>query len=193
MWLIRLTPTQALSEEGELRLRVLAKLGAFVHRSDDVCLAQDLVRDGLPRSNSGSEGDASIGNFGRVGHFTHVTHSPLGWRHMQTVHVVDELLFVHVPLICQASTYSATHAAGRWQGCAFLGRQAGSLLTPAFWLRGLLADAVPLQRSFTPVQGRVPAACRAAVLPRVSTATFPSVLGCTPGSRQRLLALHHDP
>ena len=61
--------SQALSDEGELRLRVLAKLDAFVHRSDDVCLAQELVRDELPRSMSDSEGDASIGNCGGFGHF----------------------------------------------------------------------------------------------------------------------------
>ena len=45
--------------------------------------------------------------------------------------------------------------------------------------------------SFTPIRGRVPAACRAAMLPRVSAVTIPRP-GCTPGGRQRLLALHLD-
>ena len=46
--------------------------------------------------------------------------------------------------------------------------------------------------SLTPIQGRVPTACRAAVLLRVSAAANPGVW-CTPGGRRRLLALHHDP
>ena len=33
--------SQTLSEQGELRLRVLAELDAFMHRSSDVCLAQE--------------------------------------------------------------------------------------------------------------------------------------------------------
>ena len=50
--------SQTLSEQGELRLRVLAELDALVHRLYDICLAPELVRDELPRSNSDSECDA---------------------------------------------------------------------------------------------------------------------------------------
>ena len=49
-----------------------------MHRSDDVCLAQELVRDELPRSNSDSNCDATVGNCGGFGHAPHVTNSPLG-------------------------------------------------------------------------------------------------------------------
>ena len=48
--------------EGELCLRVPAKLDAFVHGSDDIHLAQELVRDELPRPDSNSECDAIVGN-----------------------------------------------------------------------------------------------------------------------------------
>ena len=44
------TDPQTFSKEGELCLWVLAELDAFVHCSDDICLAQELVRDELPRS-----------------------------------------------------------------------------------------------------------------------------------------------
>ena len=53
---------QTFSKEGELCLRVLAELDAFVYCSDDIPLAQELVRDELSRSDSGSESDASGGN-----------------------------------------------------------------------------------------------------------------------------------
>ena len=53
--------SQTLSEEGELRLRVLAELDAFVHCSDDICLAQELVRDEVQRPNSDSECDGTGG------------------------------------------------------------------------------------------------------------------------------------
>ena len=42
--------SQTCSEQGELRLRVLAELNAFAHRSDDFRLAQELVGDELPRT-----------------------------------------------------------------------------------------------------------------------------------------------
>ena len=51
--------SQTFSEEGELCLRVLAQLDAFVHGSDDIRL---LVRDELPRPNSNSECAATVGN-----------------------------------------------------------------------------------------------------------------------------------
>ena len=94
--MIRLTPK--LSEVGELHLRVLAELDAFVRRSGDVCLARELVRDELPGSNSDSEGDASVANCGGFGHFPHVPNSPLRWRCIQIVHDVDDFCFQWVPL-----------------------------------------------------------------------------------------------
>ena len=57
MWLIRLTPNFL---EGELCLWILAELNALVHCADDICLAQELVRDELPRPNSDSERDAAV-------------------------------------------------------------------------------------------------------------------------------------
>ena len=40
--------SHTLSEEGQFRLRVLAELDALMHCSDDIHLAQELVRDELP-------------------------------------------------------------------------------------------------------------------------------------------------
>ena len=76
---------QTFSKQGELRLRVLAELDALVHCADDDCLAQDLVRDELPRSNRDSECDATIGNCRGFGHAPHVADSPLGWRCIQII------------------------------------------------------------------------------------------------------------
>ena len=53
--------SQTFSKEGELCLRVLAELDAFVHCSDDI-RPQELVHDELPRTNSNSECDATVGN-----------------------------------------------------------------------------------------------------------------------------------
>ena len=53
--------------------------------------------------------------------------------------------------------------AGREPWCAFLGRQAGSWLIPAVWLRGLPSCAVVLHHR---------PACSAAVRIRVSAATM---------------------
>ena len=54
--------SQTLSEKDELCLRVQAELDAFVHRSDDIRLARELVRDEPPRSNSNSKCDATFLN-----------------------------------------------------------------------------------------------------------------------------------
>ena len=43
-----------LSEQSKFPLWVLAELDALMHRSGDVCLAQELVSDGLPRFHSES-------------------------------------------------------------------------------------------------------------------------------------------
>ena len=72
--------SHTLSEEGKLRLRVLGELDAFVHYSDDICLAQEQVRDELPDSGGDSECDASSGNCGDFDYVLHVADSPLGWR-----------------------------------------------------------------------------------------------------------------
>ena len=45
--------TANLAKEGERRLRILAGLNALVHRADDICLAQELLRDVLSRSDRG--------------------------------------------------------------------------------------------------------------------------------------------
>ena len=60
--------SQTLSEQDELRLRVLAELDTFMHCSNDVLLTQELVRDELPRFNSDSECDASSGDYRGFGH-----------------------------------------------------------------------------------------------------------------------------
>ena len=89
------TDTQTLSEEGKFRLRILAELDAFVHCSEDVCFAQELVRDVLWRFNSDSECDASSGNGGDFGHVLHVTDPPpLKRRCIQVVHAVDDFYFL---------------------------------------------------------------------------------------------------
>ena len=44
--------SQTFLKEGEFCLWVLAELDAFVHCSDDIRLARELVRDELPRPNS---------------------------------------------------------------------------------------------------------------------------------------------
>ena len=49
----------------------------FVHCSDDICLAQKLVREELPRPNSDSERDATEGNCRGFGQAAHVADSPL--------------------------------------------------------------------------------------------------------------------
>ena len=52
--------SQTFSKECELCLWVLAELDAFVRCADDICLAQELIRDGLLRPNSDSECDATV-------------------------------------------------------------------------------------------------------------------------------------
>ena len=42
--------SQTLSEEGKFRLRVLAELNTFVHRTDGVCRGQELIHDALSGS-----------------------------------------------------------------------------------------------------------------------------------------------
>ena len=82
--------SHALSEEGEFRLRVLAELDAFVHCSNDVCFAQELVRELRSRSDRDSECDAPSGNCGDSGHVLHVRNPPLKRRCIQVVHVTDD-------------------------------------------------------------------------------------------------------
>ena len=72
------TDPQTLSEEGELHLRVVAELNALVRCADDICLAQELVRDKLPRPNSDSERDAAVGGCRGSGQAPHVANSPGG-------------------------------------------------------------------------------------------------------------------
>ena len=88
MWLIRL----------ELRLRVLAELDAFVHCSDDFCLAQELTvmncRDPTA-TPSAMPPSVTAEGFGQA---PHVADSPLGWRCIQIIHVVNDFCFQWVPL-----------------------------------------------------------------------------------------------
>ena len=51
--------SQTFPKEGELCLRILAKVDALVHGTGDVCPAQELVCDELPRPNRDSERDAA--------------------------------------------------------------------------------------------------------------------------------------
>ena len=67
---------------------------AFVHCSNDVCLAQERVRDVLSRSDSDSKCDASSGHSGNVGHFLHVVDFPLKRRCNRVVRVVDDFCFL---------------------------------------------------------------------------------------------------
>ena len=82
---------ETLPEEGKFRLWVLAKLDAFVHGSDDVCLAQELVRDELPRPDSNSEcGAAGCGGFGQA---PNVANFPLRRCCVQVGHEVEDFRF----------------------------------------------------------------------------------------------------
>ena len=51
--------SQTLPKEGEFCLRILAKLDALAHCTDDFCLAQELVRDEQKRPNN-SKRDAAV-------------------------------------------------------------------------------------------------------------------------------------
>ena len=72
--------SQTLSGDGKFRLRVLAQLDAFVHCSNDVCFAQELVRVVLSMCDSASECHASSSNCGNFGHTLHVVDPPLKRR-----------------------------------------------------------------------------------------------------------------
>ena len=87
------TDRRTLSEEGKFRLGVLAELNVLVRCADDICLAQELVRDELPRPSSNSERDAAVVDGKGFGQAPHVANSPLGWRCVQIAHVVDDFCF----------------------------------------------------------------------------------------------------
>ena len=69
--------SQTLPKKDELCLRILAKLDALVHCTDDVCLAQDLVRDELPRPDSNTERDATVNDCRGFGQAPDVANFPL--------------------------------------------------------------------------------------------------------------------
>ena len=89
--------SQTLSK-GKFRLWVPTQLDTFVHSSNDVCLAQELVRDVLPRSDCDSERDASSGYCGDFGHVLHVVSLPLRRCCTQLVNGVKDLRFLQVSL-----------------------------------------------------------------------------------------------
>ena len=74
-----------------------------MHCADDICLAQELVRDKLPRPNSDSERDAAVGDCRGFGQAPHVANYPLGWRCIQIFHVVDDFCFQRVSLSSESS------------------------------------------------------------------------------------------
>ena len=90
--------SQTFSKEGELCLRILAKLDALVHCTDDFCLAQELVRHDLPKPNSSSERDAAVSDCRGFGQALDVANFPLKRCCVQVVHVVDDFCFQWVPL-----------------------------------------------------------------------------------------------
>ena len=81
---------QTFSKEGDLCLRILAELDALVHCANDICLAQKLVRDELPRPDSNSECDATSGNYGGFGQAPGVANFPLMSCCIHVVHVADD-------------------------------------------------------------------------------------------------------
>ena len=93
--------SQTLSE-GELCLRILAELNALVHCADNIFLAEELVRDKLPRPNSDSERDAAVVTAEYLAMLRTSPILPLGWRCIQIVHVVDDFCFKRV-LLCSDS------------------------------------------------------------------------------------------
>ena len=126
---------QTLQKEGELSLRILAKLDALVRCADDICLAQELVRGELPTPDSNSGCDATV-----IAEVLAVLRtSPI--LHWGDADIVDDFCLqwvplrsdsgignievlqrgqhqdwvardvVHVPLIRQASVSSAAHVA----------------------------------------------------------------------------------
>ena len=96
--------SQTFSKEGELCLRVLAELDAFVHCADDISLAQELVRDELLGPNSDSECDATVGCCRDFGQAPRVADSTLGWRCIQIIHEEDDFCFQWVPLRSDSGT-----------------------------------------------------------------------------------------
>ena len=188
---------QTLSEEGALCLWILAELNAPMHCSDDICLAEELVRDELPRPNSDFERDATVGDCRGFSHAPHVASSPLGWRCIQVVHVVDHFRFQWIPLcndpgmICQASV-SLQRAAGHEHQWAFPAHQAGNLQIPATWPRAPLGVDVLLQSGSRQSKERcqLPAGWQCFQAPPLPPCPDS---GCTAKDRQRLLALHLGP
>ena len=158
-----------------------------MHGADDICLAQELVRDELPRPNSDSERDAAVGDCRSFGQAPEVANFPFRrfcfqWVPLRSdpgvgdVEVLQKrqhqdcvahgVTVVHVPLVRQA--HVSPQRVPRVMSTSEL-----------FWptkqeiCQFLQSGRVVRLESFTPIQGRVPAACCAAVLPRVSAATMP--------------------
>ena len=87
----------SLSEEGKFRLRVLAELDAFEHCSNDVRFAQELLRAEWSRSDSDSELLPAV-TVETLAMFCTSPTSPLGWRCIQIIHVLNDFCVQWVPL-----------------------------------------------------------------------------------------------
>ena len=85
---------QTLSEQSAFRLRVLADLDAFLHRSDDVCLAQELVRD--PTATPSVVLPSVTVKVLATLRTSPIL--PLGWRCIQITHAANDFRFQWIPL-----------------------------------------------------------------------------------------------
>ena len=178
MWLIRLTP--------RLSRRRAAELDALVHCANDILLAQELVRDELPRPDSNFECDATSGNHGDFGQGPNVVYFLLRRCYVQVVHVVNDFRFQWVPALLRLWRWrrrgpaekvapgmgdTPNHRRPRAAGPPRL--RSSTTRAAGHEHRLTACSCCSSAESFTPIQGRVPAACRAAVLPRASAAIMP--------------------
>ena len=84
--------------------------------------------------------------------------------------VTHDVTVIHVPLIRRAFAFLQRVLWVVGTGELLWATKTGSWLTPAVWS---VCRRCSSAGSFEPIQGRVPAACRGATLPRISAATVP--------------------
>ena len=87
--------------------------------------------------------------------------------------MAHDVTVVHVPLICQASILLQRTLRIMGSGVFFMGSPAGSFADSRSLAEWSACSRCSCAESLTPIQGRAPAACPAAMLPRVSAATIP--------------------